>query len=345
MAGGTEPTEAQAVVRETLNYASGEGGEAGCWLWYHPLLLYLHFFLLTDTVDEGRQMKFHRGSAFQAQGYRNYKGVHLSFPFSAPFHWIGRNVSYSTGEGAGREGPVSSDKDVCWGDAPMTHLCLWIGQRVVLERAALILRDEDHLLPHLQWAMGSWGHHFSCSVSPWKINSLLELHCQQRGNEIGLKWRQKTFTFFIYGYGCSLVSLLVFWRNFTGSLLLSFAGLVPLLLFIEPFSPHLLTPRCQAVGSISVHCHRLYSLHGVCVQIATQDTCLLHTGKYHSSGEFLFNEQCILFFWLWLNIRNIFGKLLKETDLKEGNVSVTSESLCTSHSLRPSRPLMFLLLK
>lgn len=39
--GGAEPFEAQAVVRETLNYASEKGGEIGCRLRCHPLLLYL----------------------------------------------------------------------------------------------------------------------------------------------------------------------------------------------------------------------------------------------------------------------------------------------------------------
>lgn len=67
---------------------------------------------------------------------------------------------------------------------------------------------------------------------PKKINSLLELHRQQRRNEIVLKWRQKTFTFVRYDYGCSLVSLLLLSRNFSVSVPLSFAGPALLLLLI-----------------------------------------------------------------------------------------------------------------
>lgn len=49
-----------------------------------------------------------------------------------------------------------------------------------------------------------------------------------------------------------------------------------------------------------------------------------------AQGIFLnFNLMYILFFWLWLNVRNIFGKFKKEMDLKQSNVCVTCKSLCT----------------
>lgn len=52
MAGEAEPFEAQAVVREILNYASEKGGEIGCWLRYHPPpsppFLHLLSYSLTD---------------------------------------------------------------------------------------------------------------------------------------------------------------------------------------------------------------------------------------------------------------------------------------------------------
>lgn len=161
MAGGTEPTEAQAVVRETLNYASGEGGEAGCWLWYHPLLLYLHFFLLTDRWGASDEVS--QGVCFSGSGLEKLQWGSPVFPVfcTISLNWK-QCLSYSTGEGAGREGPVSSDKDVCWGDAPMTHLCLWIGQRVVLERVALILKDETI---SCQTYNEQWGHGVIASLA------------------------------------------------------------------------------------------------------------------------------------------------------------------------------------
>lgn len=114
----------------------------------------------------------------------------------------------------------------------MTHLGLRNRPRVVMRPAASILKDEDHLLPHLQWAMGSEGHPLNCLPLPKKINSLLELHRHQRRNVTVLKWRQKTFTFVRYDYRCSLVSLLLLWRNFSGSVPLSLAGPVLFLLLI-----------------------------------------------------------------------------------------------------------------
>lgn len=128
-----------------------------------------------------------------------------SFPFSAPFHRIGRNATLRPLIRQGRAGwgrPCRLQQRCMLDDTLMIHLSLWNRPRVVMRYAASIVRDGDHLLPHPQWAMGSEGHPFNCLP---KINSLLELHCHQRRNQIVLEWRQKTFTFVRYDYGCSLV--------------------------------------------------------------------------------------------------------------------------------------------
>lgn len=154
MAGGTEPSKAQAVVRETLNYASEKGGKIGCWLRYHPLLLYF-LLLFTD-----KQMSTFVGS---------FAGGHLfklletgravpSFLFSASFHtsvkvclhlcspvWteghIGKMLSLLT------KMYVCSRADDTWKPALGGYEACCIDSRT----------DKDHPLSHLHWAMRSEG--------------------------------------------------------------------------------------------------------------------------------------------------------------------------------------------
>lgn len=227
------------------------------------------------------------------------------FPFSAPFHRIGRNATLRPlirmGR-AGGEGSVASSKDVC----SMTHwwhICASeIGRGWLWGTPHRFSLDEDHLLPHPQWAMGSGGHPFNCLP---KINSLLELHCHGRRNEMALKWRQKTFTFVRYDYGCSLVPPCCYKGISVVQSLFHFLGLYcSSSSSFEPLAPCLLTLHCQAAGSISVHCRRLYILHIVCVQISTYETPAFYT-------VFSTRPYCSTFFFFWTTKRrNLFYSLV-----------------------------------
>lgn len=206
-------------------------------------------------------------------------------PLSPVFCTISQNwgkchspPSHPTGGGGRGMRPVASGEDVC----SMTHWWhIW---------ASEIGRGWLWGLPHRSSEMRTischtyneqWGQKVTLLTAvplSKKINSLLELHRHQRRNGMALKWRQKTFTFVIYDYRCSLVSLLLLWRNFSGSVRLSLAGPYSSSSSFEPLAPCLLTVHCQAAGSISVHRRRLYILHIVHVQMKpTYETPVYNT--------------------------------------------------------------------
>lgn len=124
------------------------------------------FSLLTNRwrfSDEVSQW----GLPFRLGVMETRRGVHLFSIVSAPFHWLGRNVCLIQ-QGRGQVGKVLSVLTKMYaGVMHWWHICASeLDKGWVLERAALILSDEDHLLPHLPWAMGSGGHRCSCSASP-----------------------------------------------------------------------------------------------------------------------------------------------------------------------------------
>lgn len=62
----------------------------------------------------------------------------------------------------------------------------------------------------------------------------------------------------------------------------------------EPLAPCLLTPHCQAVGSISVHRRRLYILHIVHVQMKpTYETPAFNTHCKISLGTCVFHAEVV----------------------------------------------------
>lgn len=210
--GEAEPFEAQAVVRETLNYASEKGGEIGCWLQYHPLLLYLLSHSLTDRwghLDEVSQEVSAADSGLIDTVGR--------VPFSPVFCTISQNwgkyhspPSHPTG-GQGRAGGESSRlwRRHILDDTLMTHLGLWNRPRWLW---GLLHRFSGMRTISCYTYNEQWGQKVTLLTAfplPKKINSLLELHCYQRRNGMALKWRQKTFTFVRYDYRCSLDSLLL----------------------------------------------------------------------------------------------------------------------------------------
>lgn len=197
---------------------------------YLPLL-YLHSLSLTDRwglVDEV--------SPGVSSSESGWEGCVSLFPFSAPLHRVGGQASLCLSfNGGGRCGRSRHSWQRCMpDDGMMTHSA---PVKSAAKPAASIPGDEDRLLPRLPWTMGSRGHAFCCSLVPWKINSLLELHGHQRRNEIAIKWRQSMFTFVRYDYGCFVVSVLLLWRNFSGSFPPSSAVPALLLLFIWTSSP------------------------------------------------------------------------------------------------------------
>lgn len=288
MAGGAEPFEAQAVVRETLNYASEKGMEIGCWLQYHPLLLYLLSHSLTDRwghLDEVSQ-EVSTADPGLIDTVGTLWGVSLFLLFSAPFHRIGGNVTFRPliRRGVGGRGPAASGQDVC---LMTSWWYIWASEI-----------GQGWLWGVLHWFSGmrtischtyneQWGQEVTLLTAfplpKKKINSLLELHRYQRWNGIALRWRQRTFTYVRYDYRCSLVSLLLLWRNFSGSVPLSLAGPVLFLLLI--WTSCSLSLDSSLPGCWFYFCPLLQAIHSAYCACTDEthiwNTCFLHTVKYY----------------------------------------------------------------
>lgn len=164
----------------------------------------------------------------------------------------------SSDRGVGREDHVASGEDVC----SMTHWWhIWASE---ISRGWLwgLHRFSGMRTISFHTYNEQWGQKVTLLTAfrlPKKINSLLELNRHQRRNGTALKWRQKTFTFVRYDYRCSLVSLLLLQRNFSGSVPLSLAG--PLLFLLLIWTSCSLSLDSSLPGCWFYFCPLLQAIH------------------------------------------------------------------------------------
>lgn len=240
-------------------------------------------------------MKFHGGSVPQNRGYRDWEGCVSLFRFVHHFTELAdrpRSASHSTG---GQVRKVLSLLTKMYAGWQADDTSAPVKSAAAGREAGCI--DSWGWGPSPATASMNDGVRGSpfllLSLVPWKINFLLEPHGHQRRNEIALKWRQKTFTFIRHDYGCSMVSLLLLWRNLIGSLPLSLNVPAFLLLFIWTSSPPL-SLDTSLPGGWFYFCPLLQAIQSaycVCTDSPVRDTYLPHTVKYHSMRVFVFFFQ------------------------------------------------------
>lgn len=109
-----------------------------------------------------------------------------------------------------------------------------------------------------------------------------------------LKWRQKMFTFVGYDNGCSLVSLLLLWRNFSGSVPLSLARPVLLLLLTWTFCS--LSLDSPLPGCLFYFCplpQAIHSAYCACTDEPTYETPAFYS---HCKSFFFFPQEFTMWF-------------------------------------------------
>lgn len=135
-----------------------------------------------------------------------------------------------------------------------------------------------------------WGQKVTPSVASPCLKNQFLIRTSSPSVKIwnSFKWRQKTLAFVRYDNGCSLVSLLLLWRNFSGSVPLSLAGPVLLLLLLLTWTFCSLSLDSPLPGCLFYFCPLPQAIHSAyCArtdEVHMRNTCFLHT-LYNSTFQ------------------------------------------------------------